>query len=113
MQILSKLFLPMGPVLTNLERLVASRAIGTAFVTNIYSEFKLDRILFDCISNIHSNQSAIISVLIIYLYCQLRIMEGNEDKMKNINIYNKYNRLIRELLFIVFLVFTRDTQSAT
>jgi hypothetical protein len=116
--LLTTAFIPQIPTnlfMTELERMVAKRAIGASFVSNIYSEISLDRIALE-FANWHFQASNIglFSILLIVLYGQYKYNMGTQNaKFEKLSIYNKYERGIRELLFILFLVFTRDVNSAT
>lgn len=106
-----------GPILTNLERLVAARAVGSSIISNLSTEVSLERVLIE-LSNINFHTSNIfnstnvwiLSVLTMYLYGQYKLNQGVNTKLKDITIYDKYYRFIRELFFIFFIVFTRDIQ---
>lgn len=106
-----------SPVLTNLERLVASRAVGSSIISNLSSEVSIERVLIELwninfhTSNIFNSTNVwIVSVLTIYIYGQYKLNQGVNTKLKDITIYDKYYRFIRELLFVFFIVFTRDVQ---
>jgi hypothetical protein len=110
----------MGPIMTNLERLVASRAIGSTFISNLSSEISFERIIIEGTHfNLHSN-TWILSIALIYMYGQFKFNEGLlkqseieiEIKLQNIQIYDYYEKIIRNILFIFFLIFTRDVQNA-
>jgi hypothetical protein len=110
MKITTQLFFP--GTMTNLERMVASRAIGSSFVSTLSSETSIDRIIFE-ITNFHTGNNVwIFSVAAICLYGHYKYSQGMNTKLKNINIYDKYSKSIRECLILIFLVFTRDVQNA-
>lgn len=106
---LTSLFFPSGPVLTNLERIVATRAIGTSVLTHLYNEFTIEKTMFE-IANIHSPNLWVLSAAAILVYGQYKFNEGT--KLNDIEVYNKYSKFIRELLVILFLILTRDVQNA-
>ena len=115
MKILSHLFLT-GPIMTNLERMVASRAIGSTVISNLSSEISFDRILVEATHfNLHSN-TWILSILVIYIYGQFKFNQGNinktDAKLQNIKIYDDSEKVIRSVLFIFILIFSRDVQNA-
>ena len=110
MKILSHLFLP--GYMTNLERMVANRAIGSSIISTLSNEASIERYLLE-FSNIHSSNVWIFSIVGICLYGQYKYLQGTNTKLVDIPIYTKYERTIRELLFIVFMVFTRDVQHAS
>ena len=106
---LTSLFIPNVQVMTKLEKIVASRAIGNSIVSHLSSEISFEKILFE-VSNINSPNLWIFSATAVILYGQYKFYEGS--KLRNIEVYNKYNKMIRELLVIIFLVFTKDVQNA-
>jgi hypothetical protein len=101
--------------MTKLERIIATRAIGESFISNISSELSFERILIETTHfNFHSH-TWMISMFVIYLYGHFKFTEGSgtkDIKIQNIQIYGKYNKLIQEMMFIFFLIFTRDVQNA-
>ncbi len=106
-----------SPILTNLERLVATRAVGSSIISNLSTEVSIERVLIEFTnlnfhtSNIFNSTNVwVLSVLIMYLYGQYKLNQGVNTKLKDITIYDKYYRFIRELFFIFFIVFTRDVQ---
>jgi hypothetical protein len=115
--LLTSAFIPPIPskiFMTELERMVATRAIGASFISNVYSEISIDKIALE-IANVHFQASNIglFSVLLVVLYGQYKYNMGAQSaKFENIQIYTQYDKTIREILFIVFLVFTRDVQNA-
>jgi hypothetical protein len=106
---LTSAFFPSGPVMTNLERMVASRAIGNSVIAQLSSEISLEKTIFE-ISNLHSPNVWILSAAIILMYGQYKFNEGT--KLQNIEVYNKYSNFIRQFMVIIFLVFTRDIENA-
>jgi hypothetical protein len=104
---LYKLFLPQ---LTNLERMVVSRAIGSSFLSHLSAELSLERTLLE-ISNFHSQNLWMFSVIAVVLYGQYKYNQG-QDKFETIAVYDKYKVIVREVLLVLFLVFTRDVQNA-
>ena len=114
MKFLIQSFLPMSTGMTSLERIVATRAMGTTFVNQLTSEISLERIAIELSNvNFHSNNLWVISVLAIYLYGRFQYYEGVQSKLQDMEVYGQYKRLIREIMFILFLVFTRDVQHVT
>jgi hypothetical protein len=104
----------MSTGMTSLERIVATRAMGTTFVNQLTSEISLERIAIELSNvNFHSNNLWVISVLAIYLYGRFQYYEGVQSKLQDMEVYGQYKRLIREIMFILFLVFTRDVQHVT
>ena len=100
--------------MTSLERIVATRAMGTTIVNQLTSEISLERIVVELSNlNFHSNNLWVISVLAIYIYSRFQYYEGVQSKLQDMEVYGQYKRLIREIMFILFLVFTRDVQHAT
>jgi len=57
------------PQLTNLERMVVSRAIGSSFLSHLSAELSLERTLLE-ISNFHSQNLWMFSVIAVVLYGQ-------------------------------------------
>lgn len=115
MKVLSHLFLT-GPIMTNLERMVASRAIGSTFISNLSSEISFDRIIVEATHfDLHSN-TWILSIFIIYIYGQFKFNKGNlkqiSNKLQKIKIYDDAEQVIRSVFFIFFLIFSRDVQNA-
>ncbi len=106
---LTSLFFPSGPVMSNLERIVASRAIGSSVLSHLSAEVSLEKTLFE-MANLHSPNLWIFSAAAIVMYGQYKFNQGT--KLDDIEIYGKYSRLIKELLVVIFLVFTRDIQNA-
>jgi hypothetical protein len=104
----------MSTGMTSLERIVATRAMGTTIVNQLTSEISLERIVVELSNlNFHSNNLWVISVLAIYIYSRFQYYEGVQSKLQDMEVYGQYKRLIREIMFILFLVFTRDVQHAT
>ena len=102
-----------SPILTNLERLVATRAVGSSIISNLSTEVSIERVLIEFTnlnfhtSNIFNSTNVwVLSVLIMYIYGQYKLNQGVNTKLKDITIYDKYYRFIRELFFIFFIVFT-------
>jgi len=114
MKLLTTLFIP-GSIMTKLERIIATRAIGESFISNISSEISFERILIETTHfNFHSH-TWMISICVIYLYGHFKFTQGlgtKDTRIQNIQIYGKYNKLIQEMMFIFFLIFTRDVQNA-
>lgn len=115
MKVLSHLFLT-GPIMTNLERMVASRAIGSTFISNLSSEISFDRIVVEATHfDLHSN-TWILSIFIIYMYGKFKFNQGQtqeiDRKLQKIKIYDDAEQFIRSVLFIFFLIFSRDVQNA-
>jgi hypothetical protein len=106
---LTSLFFPAGPSMTNLERIIASRAIGSSVLSHLSAEVSLEKTIFE-LANVHSPNLWIFSAAAIVIYGQYKFNEGN--KLNDIVVYEKYSKIIRELLMIIFLVFTRDIQNA-
>ena len=106
---LTSLFFPSGPAMSNLEKIVASRAIGNSVLSHLSSEVSLEKTIFE-MANLHSTNIWIFSAAAIIMYGQYKFNQGS--KLDNIEIYEKYSRLIKELLVIIFLVFTKDIQNA-
>jgi hypothetical protein len=104
---LYNLFLPQ---LTNLERMVASRAIGSSILSQLSTELSLEKTLFE-ISNFHSQNYWMFSVIAVVIYGQYKYNEG-QHKYESIAVYDKYKIIVKEILFVLFLVFTRDIQNA-
>lgn len=98
------------PQLTNLERLVAGRAIGSSILSNLSAELSLERTFLE-ISNFHSQNVWMFSVIVVVLYGQYKYNEG-QHKFETIVLYDKYKIIVREVLVVLFLVFTRDVQNA-
>jgi hypothetical protein len=65
--LLSTAFVPPMTTLSNLERMVVIRAIGSTTLSTLSSEWSIDKVAFD-IMNYHSNNVWIISTIIIYTY---------------------------------------------
>lgn len=113
MRILSHLFLSPLPVMTNLERLVAIKAISESISANIVKEISLDRIAIELTNyNFQNNQIWIFSVILIYIYGKYQFYKGTQHKLNNIVMYDTYTNYVRIVLFVIFLVFTRDVQNA-
>ena len=112
MKVISQLLIP-NIMMSNLERMIATRAMGTAIISNLSSEYSLERVFLEVFNfNNHSQNTWLFSLIIIYIYGQLKFNEGTIVKLKTIEIYDNYTKLIRKVLFVVFLVFTRDIQNA-
>ena len=115
MHILSQLFLPQFPMMSKLERIIYTRAVGISFIENFGSEIQVDRIILE-LTNYHYNNNnnlLIISVFMIYFYGYYKFYEVTQTKLQKYNIYDNYKRTVRDILFILFLVFSRDVQNAT
>ena len=113
MKLITQLFLPVLPIsiMTNLERMVATRAISSSVISNLSSEISIENMIID-IMNCRPNNLWIVSILTIYLYGMYQYNEGLKNKLVKVKIFGKYSRIIRELSVIFFLVFTRDIQNA-
>jgi hypothetical protein len=104
-----QLFFPIQQM-THLERMVVNRAIGSSVLSNLVSEFSIERTLFDVS---HSQNLWVFSVCAILIYGQYKYQEGvNHRKLSNIGLYDKSQKIVRELLVILFLVLTRDVDNA-
>jgi hypothetical protein len=113
MHILSKLFICPLPMMTNLERLVATKAISESIAANIAREVSLDRIAIELTNyNFQTNQMWIFSVILIYIYGKYQYYKGTQYKLNNIRVYDNITNYVRIVLFVIFLVFTRDVQNA-
>ena len=115
--LLNSAFIPPIPtklIMTELERVVATRAISTSVISNLYSEISIDHIILELTNlNFQISNIGLFSILIIIIYGQYKYNMGqNHDKLENIPIYNRYQRIMREVLFIIFIVFTRDVNNA-
>jgi len=95
--------------MTNLEKLVAGRAIGSSVLSYLSSEVSLDKTLFE-FANMNSPSLLLFSAAAIVMYGQYKFNQGT--KLNDIEIYEKYSKFIRELLVVIFLIFTRDVQNA-
>ena len=107
---LTSLFFPSGPAMSNLEKIVASRAIGNSVLSHLSTEVSLEKTIFE-MANLNSPNLWIFSAAAIIMYGQYKFNQGG-SKLNNIEIYDKYSKLIKELLVIIFLVFTKDIQNA-
>jgi len=105
----SNIMIPNIQIMTNLEKIVASRAIGNTIISRLSSEISFENILFE-FTNVNSHNLWIFSATAIMVYGQYKFHEGN--KLKKIEVYNNYSKFIRELLVILFLVLTRDIENA-
>jgi hypothetical protein len=113
MKILIQSFLPLNTGMTGLERIIATRAMGTTIINQLTTEISFERVMLEWSHmNFHSSNLWVISVLAIYLYTRFQYLEGVNSKLETFEVYDRYKRLIRELTFIMFLVFTRDIQNA-
>jgi hypothetical protein len=106
----TSLFFPSGPAMTNLERIIASKAIGNSVLSHLSAEFSIEKTLFE-IANVSSLNLWIFSAAAVVMYGQYKFNQGS--KLDNIDVYNKYSRIIKELLVVILLVLTRDVQNAT
>jgi len=106
---LTSLFFPTGPALTNLERIIAGRAIGNSVLSHLSSEISIEKTLFE-VANIHSPNLWIFSAAVIIMYGQYKFDQGT--KLNDIVVYEKYSKFVKELLVIIVLVLTRDVQNA-
>lgn len=109
--ILSKSFIMPMTTLTNLERMIVSRAVGSSLISTISSEWSIDRIALDLIT-IHNHNSWILSILCIYAYGYYKLFHFMDEKLDNVPVYDKLSRIIKDILFVFFLVFTRDIPDA-
>ena len=113
MKIVSQLFLPIGPGLTNLQRIAAVRVMGATFINELTNEISFERLALEMTNcNFHSVNAIMLSVLVIYLYSRITYYDGIRSKLQQTDLYDRYNRIFRDIMFIVFLVFTRDVQNA-
>jgi len=110
---LSHGLIPINPItsLSNLERIVISRAIGSSTLSTITSEWSVDKIVID-LFNMQSNNTWVFSVMLIYAYGYYKLMQITTSQLRTIPIYYQWSRKIESILFILFLVFTRDVQNA-
>ena len=111
--ILSHGLVPMIPIntLSNLERIVVTRAIGSSLISTITSEWSIDKIVID-IFNIQSNNVWVLSVAFIYLYGYYKLTQMMNPRLDNMRVYDRWSKRIEDIMFILFLVFTRDVQNA-
>jgi len=113
MKVFMHAFLPIGPGLTGLERIVATRAMGATFINQLTMEVSFERAVLEMTNmNFHSSNAWVFSVLAIYLYSRIQYYDTVRSKLEDIGVYGRYKRIIRELMFVAFLVFTRDVQNA-
>jgi hypothetical protein len=106
---LNSLFFPSAASLTNLEKIVAGRAIGNSVLSHLSSEISIDKTMFE-VANVHSPNLWIFSAAVIIMYGQYKFDQGT--KLNDIVVYEKYSKLIKELMVIIVLVLTRDVQNA-
>lgn len=97
--------------LSNLERIVVTRAIGTSFISTITSEWSIDKIVID-LFNSQSDNIWVFSVGFIYLYGYYKLTQMMNPRLDNMRVYDRWSKKIEEIMFILFLVFTRDVQNA-
>lgn len=111
--LLSHGFLPVAPftTLSNLERIVITRAIGSAAITSLTSEWSIDKIAINMF-NLQSDRVWAFSVIFIYVYGYYKLINMIKPQFTTIPIYYRWSKKIEGLLFIIFLVFTRDVQNA-
>ena len=110
--ILSKSFIPIAPLntLSNLEKIVVGRAIGSSVLSTITAEWSMDKIVIDLVSA-HDN-SWILSILIIYMYGYYKYDQMQFAGLDDVPVYDRWSKSIKSILFVVFMVFTKDIQNA-
>ena len=109
---LTTLFFP-GNIMTNLEKMITTRVVSQSIISNISSEFSIEKIIIEATHFNYQSHNWILSVFIIYSYGYFKYIEGmnTNTKIQQTKIYGKYNQYIRQLIFIMFIIFSRDVQS--
>jgi len=109
--IVSQSLIPIPPNLSNLERMVVGRAIGSSVLSSISAEWSIDKIVVSLV-NFNSQNWWIFSIATIYIYTYYKFYQTPNERLDSVPIYGKWSRNIKELLFVLFMVFTRDIQNA-
>jgi len=109
---LTTLFFP-SSIMTNLEKMITTRVVSQSIISNLSSEFSIEKIIIEATHFNYQSHNWILSVFIIYSYGYFKYIEGmnTNTKIQQTKIYDKYNQYIRQLLFIMFIIFSRDVQS--
>jgi hypothetical protein len=97
-------------MITRLESIVATRAIGSAIITNIAYEFPIDACTVQLLNFNVSIDTIILSISMICIYSQAKIMQSKIIQLNSVNIYNSYGTLIKNILLTFFLIFSRNVE---
>ena len=107
----------MIPVISKLENIVTTKAIGISFFTNLRSEINIDRVFKEIVDMHYTTYSYLyLSMFLTYAYGYYKFTQGSQscqlEKFKKIEKFDKVNRLTKELIFIILFIFTKDVQNA-
>ena len=112
--LLMNAFIPQIPpikTLTNLEKLLVSRAIGSSAFSTISSEWSIEKIVFDMI-NYNTDNIWIISTIIIYVYGYYKLYDMTRPIKIDQPISDKWAKTVKDVLIMMFFVFSRDVKNA-
>ena len=113
---ISNSFIIVNPIISKLESIVTTKAIYTSFLTNLRSEFTLDRVFAEISEMHYSVDYLYFSIFLTYAYGYYKFKQGAEscqiDKFRKIEKFDRVNRLTKELIFIILFIFTKDVQNA-
>ena len=103
-------FIPPTPnrAMTALEKIVASRAVGTTILSNISKEMSPDILMFK-LSSVYSTDVFFLSLLVFYMY---HANHTSTNKFSGFPVYSQVSTRTKQVLFILFLIFTRDVENA-
>jgi len=114
--LITNAFLPIFPLLSDLEGIITTRALTNSVMTNLKREFSGDR-LFLQIADFHTTTTfAYISVAIFFIYGQWKFHEGSRsqsDKFKKMDAYIEKENILKNIVLIVLYTFIKDVQSAS
>jgi tellurite resistance protein TehA-like permease len=106
--LISSAFIPPKNTMTTLEKIVASRAMGTTILSNISKEMSFESIILK-MSSVYSFDVICISVFVLYMYHNYN---DSTSKISGFTVYSNVSKRTKQLIFIMFLIFTRDVENA-
>jgi hypothetical protein len=106
----------MFPLISKLEGIITTKAISTSFLTNLRSEFTIDRIFAEIAEMHYSFDYLYFSIFLTYAYGYYKYTQGAEsyqiDKFKKIEKFDRIDRITKEIIFIFLFIFTKDVKNA-
>lgn len=110
--------LDLFPEISELERIISTKAVISSLSYNFRNEITLERILFQ-VSDIHYGNSGVYwfgSILFIYLYGQIKYYDGSmgvkNDRFRKITKFSRVEKTTKELLYLILFIFMKDVPHA-
>ena len=107
------------PIITNLERIVSTKAVLSSLEVNLRNEITVERMVFQVVDfNLNNHNIYIFSTLfILIMYGQWKYYDGFSvqtqiDKYRKIDKYSRMEKMTKELLFFLAFLLVKDVQSA-